>query len=104
LHRATQFLGEKFILNLLTEAEIKNLLDKMISSIKHFNGSFLEKKSNNAIILLPHLESFLQNLNVLPISETLKARYRKELLLIIGYNHLNGTKNYILAEKALSQV
>ncbi len=103
LHRSTQTIGQAFLLNILTQNELVNLIDSIILSIGSFYKTFSEKGSSYTFLLIPHLETLLKNLNSLPLSRELKEKYEQDLLYLLGYIHYKDSRNYILAKKYLSQ-
>jgi hypothetical protein len=71
LHRSTQCLGKEFLLSILQENTQKNLVEKMIKTIQCFYKGDNKKSHRKILLIIPHLEALIKNLNSLPFSNLL---------------------------------
>jgi len=104
LHRSTQALGQAFLLGLLGEADKAKVMGKIIKTTQSFYEKNIKKKAGNIILLIPHLESLIKNLNGMNLQEAQKEIYERDLSHIIGYAHKKCSRNFKLAKAYLTHV
>lgn len=98
LHRSTQEVGAAFLNNTLTEQEREFLIENMIRAINNFYQECAQNKDiSNLTLLIPHLNSLLNNIQNMHISSKYKSKFKIELYLTLGYIHFKWTKNLAIA-------
>jgi len=103
LHRSTQTIGHSFLLNLLTEGEINNWMDRVIKTLNRFYETYIEDQRDEIVELIPHLKILIKNFKEMKIPKESKNRYIRELYLLMGYAHKDCTRNLKLAKKYLTR-
>ncbi len=86
LHRSTQLLMKSFLLNQLNGNDQKNSMDISVAAI---NDYYLEKERKGYIQLskmLPHLESFMKNIEALNISEIKKISTNRIFCILSDFH------------------
>jgi DNA-binding CsgD family transcriptional regulator len=103
LHRTTQHLGREFLSGVLSKDDRVHLFEKVISIIRNTYQKNKKKHYINNLLLGPHLEAFLKNLEDLPLPETLKVTYKRDLLIGLGQINLKYASNRLRARTYLTQ-
>ncbi len=104
LHRSTQNAGFIFTLKSLNQKDKDEFVENLVTMIKSFRDHYSNKGSKNILFLIPHLDTLLNNLNNIGLSEDLRKQLEQDLLLIIGYAYLKQADDVISAKKYLSRI
>lgn len=103
LHRTTQLLIKSFLLTQLDENTRNELLDNAVNAIHHYYSKKVRKNHIHLIKMLPHLDCFMRNIDVLHISEIKKKNYKQDIVSFIGHSHFFGTRNLLAGKNYLEQ-
>ncbi len=102
IHRATQAMGNAFLMNSLSEKERISLTRKSIVCMKTFYQNCLEKRDKKTIIeLIPHLNMMISNINNMGFSSTIKNGFEAELYFLLGVINEKQIGNFLEAKKLL---
>lgn len=116
LHRSTQEMGRVFFKDYLSEQEKVTLANGIIRAIQSFEElhqdvksfhDFYQKITTNyekRILLLPHIESLLDNLEEFSLPLDIKEKVKQHLWLLGGGIHKACSHNMILAKQYLSKL
>jgi DNA-binding CsgD family transcriptional regulator len=107
IHRSMQSIGKAFLLNVLSESEIKDRIDKIITSIEAFTKpkrnslqtNYVKYDCSNILQLGSHLEVLKNNLGAINLSQALKDKFQSRVLLIMAYGHHKCTSNRPVAKE-----
>ncbi len=103
LHRSTQTMGQAYLLDLLNEEEKYIFFDKMLRIFQSFYDFHVEKNYKTVLLLIPHLEFLMKNLDEIKLKEEIREKYKNKLLLLMGYVHLKCSRNVKFAKKYFSE-
>ncbi|OJW47258.1 MAG: hypothetical protein BGO67_04115 [Alphaproteobacteria bacterium 41-28] len=104
IHRSTQAITLAYLINLLKKEEREKCMEKVISALRTYYHLHSEKKFSNMILLIPHLEFLLKNMEILTISNDIKEKYIKYLYLRLAYTNEVCADNSLLAKKYFIEV
>ena len=104
LHRSTQLLMKGFLLKQLNKTDQKDSLDASVAAINHYYWEKGRRGHLQLLKMLPHLESFMKNIDALDIGEIKRNQYKQDMMYLIGFSHYSATRNLLVAKNYLEQV
>jgi tetratricopeptide (TPR) repeat protein len=84
LHRSTQTLSQGYLLRLLKEEEIKSLIEHYVSALKGFYKEFHKKDYKSLVLLIPHVEALIKNIEVTSLPKDNKDRNTQDVFHVLG--------------------
>jgi tetratricopeptide (TPR) repeat protein len=104
IHRSIQTVGLKYLLGVISWQDQRIFIDKFILAIDCFYKKYPKEDYKAALLLMPHVEVFLNNLQAIGLSANEKGKYVAKLHLILGHSHLKYSNNLMMAKKYFLQV
>lgn len=103
LHRGTQKHGLLYCLNHIEENQVEAFVGKIVGTIEKFFAK-KDKNISYTLLMLPHLDSLITNLEHLPLTPKKIRELQQKLFFIMGYTHWEFSANLMEAKRYLQKV
>lgn len=104
LHRIIQNIGREFLLELLKSEEKEEMMASMVVLLSNFYNEHIKNNYQQALILVPHLDTFLKNIKKIDIPMPERNKYEDKLNYLLGYSFLQSMPNLIKAKEYLEEI